>query len=112
MLPLKNRLRKKTDIEKVFKKGKGFKEDLLILKKVKNDSEESRFGFIVSQKVSKKASARNKIKRRLKALVEKRLKNIVPGVDVLIMAVPGIEKKDFRGIGKRIDGLFKKAKMI
>jgi ribonuclease P protein component len=112
MLPLKNRLRKKTDIEKVFKKGKGFKEDLLILKKVKNNLKEARFGFIVSQKVSKKASTRNKIKRRLRALVEKRLKKIMPGTDALIMVAPGTEKKDFWEVGKRIDGLFKKAKMI
>jgi ribonuclease P protein component len=112
MLPLKNRLRKKTDLERVLKKGKGFKEDLLILKKTKNSLEETRFGFIVSQKVSKKASTRNKIKRRLRGVAGKKLKKITPGTDVLIMAVPGIEKKDFWEIEERIYKLFKKAKLI
>jgi len=112
MLPLKNRLRKKTDLERVFKKGKGLKEDLLILKRVKNNLEETRFGFIVSQKVSKKASTRNKVKRRLRALVEKKLNKIASGADVLIIVAPGIEKKDFWEIEERIDRLFKKAKII
>ncbi len=55
MLPKINRLQKEKEIEEVFKKGKGFKEDFLIFKTAKNSLKTSRFGFIISKKISKKA---------------------------------------------------------
>ena len=62
MLSQQNQLKKKKDFEKVFKKGKGFKEDFLVLIFKKNNLNQSRFGFIVSKNFSKKANLRNKIK--------------------------------------------------
>lgn len=37
MLPEVNRLKKEKDFERVFKKGRGYKEDFLYLKIVKNN---------------------------------------------------------------------------
>ena len=112
MLPKINRLKKKKDLEKVFKKGKGVKEGLLILKTVKNNLNNSRFGFVVSRKVSKKASLRNKVKRRLRDLVKERLKKIKRGKDNLLIALPGLERKSFKEIEETINKLFKKAKIM
>jgi len=111
MLPKTNRLKKKKDIERVFKNGKGFKEDFLILKTVKNNLKNSRFAFIVSQKVSKKAALRNKIRRRLSELVRLKLKNIKTGIDVVLLSTPGLEEKDFWEIEETINKLFAKAKI-
>jgi len=93
MLPKKNRIQKKKDIEKIFKKGRTFKESSLVLKTMRNNLGESRFGFIVSQKVSKRANVRNKIKRRLREIV--RLNPLKTGTDNLLIALPGMEKNDF-----------------
>lgn len=112
MLAKKNRLRKKKDIERVFKEGKGFKEDFLVLKIVKNNLENSRFAFIVSQKVSKKATLRNKIRRRLRELVRLKIKEIKTGIDGVVMALPGLEKKDFWELEEIINRIFKKANLI
>lgn len=112
MLPKNNRLRQKKDIDNVFKKGKGLKEGLLILKTVKNDLRKTRFGFIVSQKVSKKSTLRNKIKRKIREVVRLKFKTINTGTDNLFIAVPGIEKKDFQEIEKDIAKLLKKANII
>lgn len=112
MLPKINRLTKKKDLERVFKKGKGVKEGLLILRTVKNNLDNSRFGFIVSKKVSKKASLRNKVKRRLRDLVRGKLKKIKKGKDNLLVALPGLETKSFRDIKETVDKLFKKAGLI
>ena len=112
MLSEINRLKKKKDFEKVFKKGKSFKEDFLILKIISNNLEVSRFGFIVSQKISKRASLRNKIKRRLRESVRLRLLKIKKGIDGVLITSPGLETKDFWEIEKSIDKLFKKAKLI
>lgn len=121
MLPKINRLKKKKDIERVFKKGKGFKEDFLILKIAKNALSQTRFGFVVSQKVSKKATLRNKIKRRLREMVSKKGKKLKKGrhpsatrsgMDVVLIALPGLETKDFWEIDETLNKLFKKAKCL
>jgi len=112
MRPRVNRLKKKSEIERVFKEGKKFKEDFLILKLAKNSLNKVRFAFIVSQKVSKKATIRNKIRRRLKDLAQSKLKKIKKGMDVLLIALPGLETKDFWEIEEIINKLFSKAKLI
>ena len=114
MLPKTSRLQKEKDINKVFKKGKRFKEDFLILKTLKNDLNKIRFGFIVSQKISKKASIRNKIKRRLSELIRIKLKlqTLIKNSDNLLIAAPGLETKDFWEIEEMINKLFKKAGII
>ena len=72
MLPKTNRLTKKKDFENVFKKGKGIKGDFLILRFVGNKTKTCRFGIVVSKKISKKATVRNKIKRRIRAAIGNR----------------------------------------
>lgn len=112
MLPKKNRLKNKKDFERVFNQGKGFKEDFLFLKIVKNNLKENRFGFIVSLKVSKKAVLRNKTKRRLREIIKERLPGIKPGIDVVLIAQKGIEEKDFSEVRETTNRLFEKAKIL
>ncbi len=100
MLGKENRLRRKKDFEEIFKKGRSFKESFLVLKILKNNLKVSRFGFVVSQKVSKKAVVRNKIKRRLREIVGLNIKkNLQIGggkkVDGALISLPGSEKKKF-----------------
>ncbi len=119
MLPKINSLKKGKDIERVFEKGKRFKEDSLILKITKNALPQTRLGFIVSKKVSKKATLRNKIKRKLREIVSKKGKKFKkgchpfatrPGMDILLIALPGLETKDFWEIDETLNKLFEKAK--
>jgi len=121
MLPKVNRLTRKKDIEKVFKKGQIFKEDFLILKTIENDLGKVRFSFSVSLKVLKKAALRNKIRRRLSEIVRLKLKKIKEGrhpptesqgMDVVLIALPGLETKDFWEIEEGLNRLFSKAKIL
>lgn len=122
MLLKENRLRKKRDFDLVFKKGKVFKEDFLVLKIAKNNLNKSRFGFIVSQKVSKKAVLRNKIKRKLREIIRLNLKlenkekkennNKKKEIDAVLIALPGIDKEDFLKIKENIGKLLKKSGLI
>lgn len=112
MLSKENRLKRKKDFEKIFQKGKSFKQDLLFLKVLENDLGFSRFGFIVSRKISKKAVLRNKVKRRLREGVRTKSKEIKKGIDIVLIALPGLEKKDFWEMKKTLDQLFKKARII
>lgn len=112
MLPKANRLKKKKDFERVFKEGKGFREDFLFFKIAKNNSGINRFAFIVGKKLSRKATVRNKMRRCLSALVRQKLKNLKSGHDAIFLVFPGAEKREFLEIGKTIDNLFAKAKLL
>lgn len=111
MLPKKNRLKKKKDFERIFKKGKGLNGDFLFLKIAKNNLKESRFGFVVSKKVSKKAVVRNKVKRRLREAVKLKLPGVKAGIDGVLITRPGIESKTFAELKETVSELFKKAKL-
>jgi len=91
MLKEKNRLQKQKDFEKVFKCGRSFKKSFLYLKANKNGLESTRFGFVVSLKVSKKAVDRNRIKRLLREIVATNLQEIAGGYDIVIVVNPGVE---------------------
>lgn len=112
MLPKINRLKKRKDFEKVLRKGKGFKEDFLVLKMLKNNLSQTHFGFIVGNKISKKATLRNKIKRRLRELVRTKITKIKKGFNVVLIAKAGLENKDFWEIEEILNKLLNRAKII
>ena len=110
-MPKGNRLNKKKDIEKVFQRGEKTNEEFLVLRWRPNNLDKSRFTFVVSKKVAKKAPVRNKIKRRLRAGIKKQLYAIKPGVDVLIIAKPGAEKEDSQRINGVLNRILQKTKL-
>ena len=112
MLPQTNRIKKKRDFETIFKNSSSFKGGLFILKATKNKLGLNRFGFVVSQKVSKKATIRNKIRRRLVEAVRLKIKDIKIGTDIVLVALPGIEKKRLSEIEEVIDNALIEAKLI
>lgn len=112
MLPKINRLKRTKDIERVFKEGRGHKEDFLFLKLTPSHLGVSRFAFVVGQKVAKKAVLRNKIKRWLREAARIRLPQVRAGFDVVIAAQKRTETKNFQEIEKAVDKILKKAKII
>lgn len=112
MLPQKQRLQKEKEIEEILKKGRSQKEAFLLLKSIKNVFENSRFGFIVSQKVSKNASTRNKVKRRLREIIQKNMGEIVSGRDILFITLPGIDKATFKELEDLTEKLLTKAGLL
>ena len=98
----KYRLRKETDINKVFSKGRTIKSGLFFAKSLPNGLPYSRIAVTVSKKVSTKAVERNLIKRRIQEAVEKKYlrRN---GLDVLIVTLPPILGKPFQEIKSEID---------
>ncbi|MCX6722084.1 MAG: ribonuclease P protein component [Candidatus Staskawiczbacteria bacterium] len=112
MLSKINRIKKKKDFEIIFKNSKSFKNNLFIFKIKRNDLGLNRFGFVVSHKVSKKATVRNKIRRRLADLMRKKTTDIKTGVDLVIITLPGIEKKTFSDLKEAINTLFIKSGLM
>ncbi len=112
MLAKTYRLSKNKDFEKVFSKGKSFKAKYIFLKILKNNLSFSRFGFIISKKVSKKSVERHKIKRRMSDVVRSKIKEIKEGWDIVIMANPQIKEKSYQEIEAAIEDVLKSAELI
>ncbi len=112
MLPKANRLTKKKDFDVVFKNGEGVKNGFLVIKILKNDTSQSRFGIVVSKKISNLATARNKVKRRLRDAIAAQLPAIKKSVDVVIVTLPGIQKEEFPKLQEMVSRSFKKLNLI
>jgi len=113
MLKKDLRLRKQKDFDRVFgKEGRFFAEKCLSLKVAPNGLDESRFGFIVSNKVSKSAVRRNRIKRLLRESIRLRWDAIKPGLDVVVMVRSDISENTFVDVDKAVDSLLKKSGIL
>lgn len=66
----------------------------------RKDEGESRFGFIISTKISKKAVVRNKIKRTMSETIRKNIDKLKKGHDVLFLVKPSIVKLESKDIEK------------
>ncbi len=111
MLAKENRLKKEKEIKKVLREGRGYKSRSLLLKVLeKETADKPRFGFIVSKRVSNKASARNKVKRRLREAVRGSLSEIRQGLDAVIIAFPEAGERSFEEIKQEVSSLLERRK--
>ncbi len=103
MLNKKYRISKDKEYKKIFRKSKKFETENLVFRIAKRQvagrrsqvgnstdhilhtTNESRFGFVVSNKIDGRAARRNGLKRRLRAIVGENLEKIKPGFDVVIL---------------------------
>lgn len=108
MLPKRYKLRKNNEIKKVFEKGKYSQKGAIGIKFLRNNLSVTRFAFMVGLKISKKATQRNKIRRRLNEIIRLNLSQIKKGYDVMVMTKPEISGKEYQETEKELMGLFKK----
>ncbi|HQB84954.1 MAG TPA: ribonuclease P protein component [Candidatus Pacearchaeota archaeon] len=85
MLSFKNRIKKEKDFRKVFNAGKIVSLYSVSIRFSQNNLEETRFGFIVSKKISKRAVVRNRVKRIFREQTRLILKDIKGGFDVVVI---------------------------
>lgn len=73
--------------------AKTFRSPTFLLKVSPNSLPSSRFGFVIGKKKEKRAVARNRIRRRLRATIELLFSQIKPGYDMLFFLERGIIDK-------------------
>ncbi|PIR13542.1 ribonuclease P protein component [Candidatus Falkowbacteria bacterium CG11_big_fil_rev_8_21_14_0_20_39_10] len=112
MFAQKNRLTKDKEFENVFKNGRSSYDKIIGLKITKNGLDYSRFGVLVSNKISKKAVARNKIKRRVRAVIEKIGLDLKPGYDCVAITLAPILERTYQDMEKSLVKHFKKLKTL
>ncbi len=114
MLPRLYRLKKKSDFDRLLKKGKLNSRfgEFLAIRFICNNQQNSRFGFLAAKKNFKKATLRNKIKRRLREMVRQKLSLVKPGYDIVLIARPGIENKRPAEVKESLEILLEQARLF
>jgi len=111
MLPKANRLHQDKDIKRLAQTGKTFFLPQLIIKYLNNQGDYTRFAFVVSTKVDKRAVVRNKLTRQLRELSKEFLPRIQTGTSVLIIAKKQALDLDFDSLRKQLDFAFSKIRI-
>jgi len=89
VLPASNRLRLRQDFAVVYAKGDRYYGKYLKLRvyNTKNLEAQVQVGIVVSKKFSKKAVARNRIKRQLRAIFQAFLPQLKQGLQIVITVI-------------------------
>ncbi len=106
------RVKKSSEIEKILKEKKSFSNSYFSVYK-RNNPETSHFRYAIS--VGKKlgnAVLRNRLKRQIRAIVDKFNLNLNLNTDVFIIAKGKLLEIDFREMQTQLEYLFKKQKLI
>ena len=111
MLKSQYRLTKKKDFDQVFKSGRSAYNQMLGLKYVDSEFKNSRFGIIISNRVSKKAVERNKLKRQIREIIRLQIDKIKPGKDCVLIALSPILGKSYEEIERSIKGLCQRLRL-
>jgi ribonuclease P protein component len=112
MLKKELRLKRENDFQKILHGGKTQRERYLILKYTANGCQKIRVGISVSKKISKKATIRNRQKRRIASLVGQKMPQIKNGWDIFFIALPGLENQSYLELGESVNQLLKKTKIL
>jgi ribonuclease P protein component len=115
MLPVRHRLKGRKIFNELFRTGKSFSSEILLLRvaKVEEDAP-SQFGFGASLKFSKKAVERNRVKRWMREAVMVKIHNIKSGYIAIFLINPKFPKGklSFAEISQGVNNLLKKAKIL
>jgi len=115
MLPSKHRLKGRKIFNDLFRTGKAFSNEVLLLKVVPGEKDSpTKFGFGASLKFSKKAVERNRAKRWMREAVRAKINEIRPGHIAVFLMNPGFskDKLNFQLIQNKAENLLKKAKIL
>lgn len=112
MLPKINCLRLEKHFQNVFSSGKTIESRFFKVKFSENQKKHTRFGFVIGAKFSKKATQRNLVKRRLRAVAKSFLKNIKPGLDIVIWPKAGVKGAKYQELAENLKNLLNKNDIV
>jgi ribonuclease P protein component len=104
MFKKEHRLAKTKDVKAAFEQGRGFFNPYFSVRRAFEKTERKRFTVVVSTKVSKTATTRNRIKRLVREFIRLNMDSLKPG-DYIISAKPkvmGLETDAMLGFLKKL----------
>lgn len=108
MLPKNNRLTSRETFADLKKSGRKDQSNSFALLYKENNQTSCRFGIIVSNRISKKATERNLVKRRLREIFFKLLPCLSGNFDFLFLTKTDIINKNMSEMEKEVFDLFKR----
>ncbi|MGI8914577.1 MAG: ribonuclease P protein component [Chloroflexota bacterium] len=106
-----HRVRRRDDFARVRRAGRRLDHPLLRLQWAPNALPISRFGFVVSKRVSMRAHERNLVRRRLRELARAELPQLLAGFDVIISAQPAARPAGHQELGVALQHLLQRARL-
>jgi ribonuclease P protein component len=103
-------LRRRADFEAIGRHGIARSTPLLVLRRMRTDRSETRFGLSTPRTLGG-AVQRNRVRRRLRALLRERVGDIGPGWDLLLIARPAAGDATYAELGAAIDVLLRRSEI-
>ena len=103
------RLRRRKEFDAVFRQGRTWANELLVLRSLPNELDHNRYGFVTSKRLGK-AVVRNRVRRRLRECVRSLAAR--PGWDVVVSARARAADADFHQLRKAVVSLFVRAGIL
>jgi ribonuclease P protein component len=101
-------LRRRADFEAIARDGSARSTPLLVLRWVHTGRAETRIGLSTPRTLGG-AVQRNRVRRRLREILRRRLVEIGPGWDLLLIARPPAGQATFAELGIAVDALVRRA---
>ncbi|MCX6800099.1 MAG: ribonuclease P protein component [Candidatus Falkowbacteria bacterium] len=112
MLVKSQRLTKDKDFENIFKNGKSVYSSFFRVNAIENNLTNNRYGIIVSNKISKIATERNKIKRQIRYLIQKNKNKLKIGFDIVVLVSAPAVTIDYKKKSIELYYLFNKLQLV
>jgi ribonuclease P protein component len=106
-----HRLREPAAFERARRRGRTWGNALLVLNAVRADPPQTRCGFVVSRRVGK-AVVRNRVKRRLREIVRRRLPGVRGGWELVLSARPSTAAAPYLRLAGAVDDLLQRAGLL
>ncbi|MEO8458265.1 MAG: ribonuclease P protein component [Chloroflexota bacterium] len=103
------RLRRRSDFDAVFKGGRIWADQLLVLRTLPNSLDHNRYGFVTSKKLGG-AVVRNRTRRRLREIARETM--AVGGYDVVLSAKTAAARAEFSDLRSSVGRLFVKGGLV
>lgn len=95
------RLKKSSDFQRVRNTGKAYAHPLFVLIYVPNSSNQTHVGVAAGRSIGN-AVQRNRAKRRLRACIQPWLKQLMPGLDIILIARKPLLNAPFDHLAKAL----------
>ncbi|MGQ9573383.1 MAG: ribonuclease P protein component [Dehalococcoidia bacterium] len=105
----RERLKARKEFVSIYRKGRAWANEFLVLRALPNDLSHHRCGFVVSKRVGK-AVVRNRVKRRLREGL--RSLTIQQGWDLILVARPLAARASYRELREAIANLLSRARLL